>query len=63
MVMLVSYKMYMLGKVTALGVLCRSALFVCLILLASLFLPSHLSLKHEPGYVIVVCVQLYLDEV
>ena len=62
MVMLVSYKMYMLGKVTALqlGVLCRSALFVCLILLASLF---HLSLKHEPGYVIVVCVQLYLDEV
>ena len=30
------------GKVTALGVLCYFALFVCLILLASFFLPSHL---------------------
>ena len=35
---------------TALGVLCSFALFVCLTLLASFFLPSHLSLKH-------VCVQ------
>ena len=34
-----------LGKVTALGVLCCFALFVCLTLVASLFLPSHLSLK------------------
>ena len=34
------------GKVTALGVLCCFALFVCLTLLASFFLPSHLSLKH-----------------
>ena len=32
-------------KVTALGVLCCFALFVCLTLLASFFLPSHLSLK------------------
>ena len=31
---------------TALGVLCCFALFVCLPLLASFFLPSHLSLKH-----------------
>ena len=41
--------MYMyihVGKVTALGVLCCFALFVCLTLLASFFLPSHLSLKH-----------------
>ena len=37
---------YILGKVTALGVLCCFALFVCLTLLASFFLPSHLSLKH-----------------
>ena len=34
-----------LGKVTALGVLCCFALFVCLTLLDSFFLPSHLSLK------------------
>ena len=33
------------GKVTALGVLCCLALFVCLTLLASFFLPSHLSFK------------------
>ena len=32
-------------QVTALGVLCCFALFVCLTLLASFFLPSHLSLK------------------
>ena len=32
--------------VTALGVLCYFALFVCFTLLASFFLPSHLSLKH-----------------
>ena len=37
---------YMLGKVTALGVLCCFALFVCLTLLASFFLPSHLSFKN-----------------
>ena len=30
-------------EVTALGVLCCFALFVCLTLLASFFLPSHLS--------------------
>ena len=35
---------FFLGKVTALGVLCCLALFVCLTLLASFFLPSHLSL-------------------
>ena len=39
--------MYMyLGKVAALGVLCCFALFVCLTLLASFFLPSHLSFKN-----------------
>ena len=47
-----SYKVYtytctcssfFIGKVTALGVLCCFALFVCLTLLASFFLPSHLS--------------------
>ena len=37
---------FFLEKVTALGVLCCFALFVCLTLLASFFLPSHLSLKH-----------------
>ena len=36
---------FFLGKVTTLGVLCCFALFVCLALLASFFLPSHLSLK------------------
>ena len=36
----------LLGKVTALGVLCCFALFVCLTLLASFFLPSHLSFKN-----------------
>ena len=35
-----------LGKVTAFGVLCCFALFVCLTLLASFFLPSHLSFKN-----------------
>ena len=35
---------FFLGKVTALGVLC--CLVVCLTLLASFFLPSHLPLKH-----------------
>ena len=34
------------GKVTALGVLCCFALFVCLTLLASFFLPSPLSFKN-----------------
>ena len=35
---------FFLGKVTA--VLCYFALFVCLTLLASFFLPSHLSFKN-----------------
>ena len=44
---------FFLGKVTALGVLCCFALlFVCLTVLASFFLPSHLSLKH-----VSVCVE------
>ena len=34
------------GKVTALGMLCCFALFVCLTLLTSFFLPSHLSFKN-----------------
>ena len=37
---------FFLGNVTALGVLCCFALFVCLTLLASFFLPSHLSFKN-----------------
>ena len=37
---------FFLGKVTALGVLYCFALFVCLTLLASFFLPSHLSFKN-----------------
>ena len=47
---------FFLGKVTALGVLCCIALFVCLTLLASFFIPSHLSFSihvcsgpHLPG--------------
>ena len=36
---------------TALGVLCCFALFVCLTLLASFFLPSHLSFKNM--YIII----------
>ena len=42
---------FFLGTVTALGVLCCFALFVCLALLASFFLPSHLSLKHVYMYI------------
>ena len=38
--------MYIHTQVTALGVLCCFALFVCLTLLASFFLPSHLSFKN-----------------
>ena len=41
---------FFLGKVTALGVLCCFALFVCLTLLASFFLPSHLSFKNMYVY-------------
>ena len=46
---------------TALGVLCCFALFVCLTLLASFFLPSHLSFKNMYihcmyMYVCVLCV-------
>ena len=40
---------FFLGKVTALGVLCCFALFVCLTLLASFVLPSHLSFKNMYG--------------
>ena len=42
------------GKVTALGVLCCFALFVCLTLLASFFLPSHLSFKNMYMYNIIM---------
>ena len=44
---------------TALGVLCCFALFVCLTLLASFFLPSHLSFKNM-YIVVVVVVQLHV---
>ena len=55
---------FCLGKVTALGVLCSFALFVCLTLLASFFLPFHLSLKTctdtsgQPGLVCII-IRLY----
>ena len=45
--------------VTALGVLCCFALFVCLTLLASFFLPSHLSFKNMYLNVYIVVVYLY----
>ena len=41
-----------MGHSTALGVLCCFALFVCLTLLASFFLPSHLSFSI---YFIIIC--------
>ena len=41
---------FFIEKVTALGVLCCFALFVCLTLLASFFLPSHLSFKNMYMY-------------
>ena len=44
---------FFLGKVTALSVLCCFALFVCLTLLASFFLPSHLSFKNT--YMLYIC--------
>ena len=47
---------FFLGKVTALGVLCCFALFVCLTLLASFFLPSHLSFKNM--YVILAALSI-----
>ena len=46
---------FSLGKVATLGVLCCFALIVVrLTLLASFFLPSHLSLKHVHVHVIDV---------
>ena len=47
---------FFLGKVTALGVLCCFALFVCLTLLASFFLLSHLSFKNMYMYNIMLSV-------
>ena len=49
------------GKVTALGVLCCFALFVCLTLLASFFLPSHLSFKkmHIYNYIHVYIIYIH----
>ena len=50
---------FFLGKVTALGVSCCFALIVvCLNLLASFFLPSHLSLKHV--YIYILHVHMYI---
>ena len=45
---------FFLGKVTALGVLCCFALFVCLTLLASFFLPSHLSFKNMYANIVLL---------
>ena len=41
-------------RVHVLGVLCCFALFVCLTLLASFFLPSHLSFKNMYIHVLVL---------
>ena len=50
---------FLLGKVTALGVLCCFALFICLFDLACFFLLSHLSLKHVcPGNSADVCITI-----
>ena len=49
--------MYMYIQVTALGVLCCFAL-PCLTLLASFFLPSHLSLKHV--YIMHMYMYMYI---
>ena len=49
---------FFFGKVTALVVPCCFALFVCLTLLVSFFLPSHLSLKHV--HVCVLCINFKL---
>ena len=54
------------GKVTALGVLCCFALFVCLTLLAFFFLPSHLSFKNMHTCMmsyILHCFQTHLDNI
>ena len=53
---------FFLGKVTALGVLCCFALFVCLTLLASFFLPSHLSFKNMYMYTCMPAVCHSTDE-
>ena len=46
---------------TALGVLCCFALFVCLTLLASFFLPSHLSFKNMYiHYTLYTCTCIYM---
>ena len=53
---------FFLGKVTALGVLCCFALFVCLTLLASFFLPSHLSFKNMYMYVhCIIYMYMYMS--
>ena len=41
------------------GVLCCFALFVCLTLLASFFLPSHLSFKNMYMLVYILCIYMY----
>ena len=51
---------FFLGKVTALGVLCCFALFVCLTLLAYFFLPSHLSFKNMYIYMYKVYVRVHV---
>ena len=51
---------FFLGKVTALGVLCCFALFVCLTLLASFFLPSHLSFKNMYNRYTVHVIHVYI---
>ena len=48
--------------VTALGVLCCFSLFVCLTLLASFFLPSHLSFKNMYIYIYIYIYVLMRDE-
>ena len=51
-----SMYMYTGNAARDLGVLCCFALFVCLTLLASFFLPSHLSFKN-----MYICMYMYTD--
>ena len=46
-----NYCLAIIMRTSALGVLCCFALFVCSILLASFYLPSHLSFKNMYIYI------------
>ena len=52
---------FFLGKVTALGVLCCFALFVCLTLLTSFFLPSHLYIYNGRAFCLDSDMHVYME--